>query len=142
MQRPAATLGMRHVALNVRDMAACEAFYVDLLGMAEEWRPDSDNLYLTSGNDNLALHRVSGDELPAGSQRLDHIGFFVAAADQVDAWYEFLKAHDVAIMAAPRTHRDGARSFYCSDPEGTVVQIIHHPPIVADRERNRNHSNA
>lgn len=131
MRRPAATLGMRHVALNVRDMAACEAFYAGLLGMAEEWRPDPDNLYLTSGNDNLALHRVAGGGLSAGSQRLDHIGFFVASADQVDAWYEFLKAHNVAIMAAPRTHRDGARSFYCSDPEGTVVQVIHHPPISA-----------
>jgi hypothetical protein len=30
----------------------------------------------------------------------------------------------------PRTHRDGARSFYCYDPEGAVVQVIHHPPVV------------
>jgi hypothetical protein len=29
----------------------------------------------------------------------------------------------------PRTHRDGARSFYCYDPDGTVVQVIHHPPV-------------
>lgn len=133
MQRPAATLGMRHVALNVQDMAACEAFYVGLLGMVEEWRPDPDNLYLTSGIDNLALHRVAGHVPAESGQRLDHIGFFVASADQVDEWYEFLKANDVAIMAAPRTHRDGARSFYCSDPEGTVVQVIYHPPIVSSK---------
>jgi len=133
MQRPAATLGMRHVALNVHDLAACEAFYSGLLGMVEEWRPDPDNLYLTSGNDNLALHR-SADHVAAGSgQRLGHIGFFVSSADQVDAWFDFLKANNVVIMAAPRTHRDGARSFYCRDPEGTVVQIIHHLPIVSPR---------
>lgn len=142
MEQPAAMLGMRHVALNVRDVAACEAFYVGLLGMTEEWRPDPDNLYLTSGPDNLALHRVAGDLPATGGQRLDHIGFFVATAAQVDAWYEFLKSHNVAIMAAPRTHRDGARSFYCSDPEGTVVQIIHHPPIVASQDRNRSQANA
>jgi catechol 2,3-dioxygenase-like lactoylglutathione lyase family enzyme len=130
MQRPAATLGMRHVALNVRDLDACAAFYTGLLGMAEEWRPDPDNLYLTSGNDNLALHRVAGHVPASSGQRLDHVGFFVATADQVDEWYEFLKAHGVTILAAPRTHRDGARSFYCTDPEGTVVQVIHHPPIV------------
>ncbi len=58
MDRPASTLGMRHVALNVTDIAICEHFYVGLLGMKVEWRPDADNLYLTSGNDNLALHRV------------------------------------------------------------------------------------
>ena len=128
--RPPATLGMRHVALNIVDMDACEKFYVDLLGMTVEWRPDSDNLYLTSGNDNLALHRAGSGPSDAG-QRLDHIGFFIAMPEQVDAWFEFLKSADVVIKAPPRTHRDGARSFYCSDPDGNLVQLIYHPPIVA-----------
>jgi catechol 2,3-dioxygenase-like lactoylglutathione lyase family enzyme len=131
MQRPAGTLGMRHVALNVVDLDACERFYTGLLGMSVEWRPDEDNVYLSSGNDNLALHRSMASELPAGRQRLDHIGFFLATPGQVDAWYEFLSVGNVAIMAPPKTHRDGARSFYCRDPEGTVVQLIFHPPIAA-----------
>ena len=128
MDRPDSTLGLRHVALNVRDIAVCEQFYVDLLGMRVEWRPDADNVYLTSGNDNLALHRVDAEAASAG-QRLDHVGFFIASPEQVDDWYNFLKANGVEIKAAPRTHRDGARSFYCADPEGTVVQVIFHPPI-------------
>jgi catechol 2,3-dioxygenase-like lactoylglutathione lyase family enzyme len=131
MQRPAATLGMRHVALNVSDLEACEHFYTELLGMSVEWRPDADNVYLTSGNDNLALHRAGEHSPAATGQRLDHIGFFIASEEQVDAWYSFLQAHDVEIKAPPRTHRDGARSFYCSDPEGTIVQVIYHPPIVS-----------
>lgn len=131
MDRPAATLGMRHVALNVRDLETCEHFYVDLLGMTVEWRPDADNVYLTSGNDNLALHRVVADGPLAAAQRLDHIGFFIASPEQVDDWYAFLGENDVDIKASPRTHRDGARSFYCADPEGTVVQVIFHPPMVA-----------
>lgn len=129
MQRPAATLGMRHVALNVRDLEACEKFYVGLLGMAVEWRPDAENVYLSSGNDNLALHRADGEEQPGAGQRLDHIGFFIASENEVDDWHDFLKENDVQIKAGPRTHRDGARSFYCSDPEGTVVQLIFYPPI-------------
>ncbi len=131
MERPAATLGMRHVALNVRDLQVCEHFYVDLLGMTVEWRPDADNVYLTSGNDNLALHRATADGFAATGQRLDHIGFFIASPEQVDDWHVFLKEHAVEIKASPRTHRDGARSFYCADPEGTIVQVIFHPPIVA-----------
>lgn len=129
MQRPGKTGGMRHVALFVTDLAACEQFYVDLLGMTVEWRPDDDNVYLTSGNDNLALHRA--EVLPAAQeqQKLDHIGFIIPTMDEVDAWFEFLQAHDVKIRNAPRTHRDGARSFYCYDPADTVVQIIYHPPI-------------
>jgi len=130
LKHPASTLGMRHVALNVTDLTACEQFYAGLLGMSVEWRPDEDNLYLTSGNDNLALHRAGAPSSDTG-QRLDHIGFFIASADQVDDWHDYLKAAGVTIVAEPRTHRDGARSFYCRDPEGTVVQLIFHPPIVA-----------
>lgn len=131
MQRPSNTLGMRHVALNVSDVALCEHFYADLLGMQVEWRPDDDNVYLTSGNDNLALHRVTDAAGSGDAQRLDHIGFFIATPEQVDDWHDFLVANDVVMLAEPRTHRDGARSFYCRDPEGVVVQMIYHPPIVA-----------
>lgn len=131
VKRPRSTLGLRHVALYVQDMEACEHFYVSLLGMQVEWRPDPDNLYLTSaGQDNLALHRrAGGDQSLSGPQVLDHIGFILSAPDDVDAWHTFLLQHDVVIKAAPRTHRDGARSFYCADPEGTVVQMIYHPPV-------------
>lgn len=80
MQRPAATAGLRHIALFVREFAACEQFYVELLGMRVEWRPDSGNVYLTSGNDNLALHR-SEDEF-TGPQHLDHIGFILDTPGQ------------------------------------------------------------
>jgi len=122
-------LGMRHVALNVFDVQATVNFYTTLLGMTIEWQPDPDNVYLTSGNDNLAIHRVDKTERQRVSQRLDHIGFIVSSPEAVDEWYAFLVQHDVPIVAAPKTHRDGARSLYCKDPDGTVVQIIHHPPI-------------
>ena len=119
--------GLRHVALNVKDMALMEHFYVELLGFAEEWRPDADNLYLCSGNDNLALHVVR--DTGQKSQKLDHIGVIIDQIDVVDEWYEFLNSNNVRMVNQPKTHRDGARSFYCYDPEGTVVQIIFHPPI-------------
>ncbi len=129
MSRPAVGYGMRHVALYVCDMAACEHFYVELLGMRVEWRPDPDSLYLSSGSDNLALHQAAEGERPESLQRLDHIGFFMRSPDDVDAWYGFLGEQGVRMRNAPRTHRDGARSFYCFDPDGTVVQIIYHPPV-------------
>lgn len=127
-QRPGGLAGMRHVALFSRDFEASERFYVELLGMRVEWRPDADNVYLTGGRDNLALHRAS-EPYAVGGQRLDHIGFLVDTPEAVDAWHGFLKECGVRIRNAPRTHRDGARSFYCLDPDGTVVQFIHHPPL-------------
>jgi catechol 2,3-dioxygenase-like lactoylglutathione lyase family enzyme len=122
---------MGHVALNVREMEACERFYVELLGMSVEWRPDEDNLYLTSGPDNLALHRALPGERNEQAQRLDHIGFFLASPEEVDRWFDYLTQQGVKMRTGPRTHRDGARSFYCYDPDGTQVQIIYHPPVAA-----------
>lgn len=119
------------MALNVRNLETCERFYVELLGMAVEWRPDVDNVYLCSGSDNLALHRLPAGQKPEGVQRLDHIGFILKTPEQTDDWYEFLKSHDVPMKTVPRTHRDGARSFYCEDPEGNVVQMIYHPPLAS-----------
>ena len=102
-------------------------FYVDLLGFEVEWEPDPDNVYLSSGIDNLALHRASGGA-PVASP-LDHFGVIVRTADDVDRWAAFLESRGVTLDAKPKTHRDGARSCYFSDPDGNKVQIIHHPPI-------------
>jgi catechol 2,3-dioxygenase-like lactoylglutathione lyase family enzyme len=127
MSKPAHA-GLRHLALNVQDLAAMKRFYVDLLGFAVEWEPDADNVYLSSGIDNLALHRTAAPRSREGSP-LDHLGVIVREAADVDRWAEFLESRGVAIDAPPCTHRDGARSCYFKDPDGNVVQIIHHPPI-------------
>lgn len=126
MIRPGKTSGMRHVALFVEPLEETVRFYTDLLGMEIEWQPDEDNFYLTSGNDNLALHRIA--KQPEAGQ-LDHIGFFIDDIDQVDEWFDYLKGEGVKVLTEPKTHRDGARSFYCLDPAGTRVQVIYHIPI-------------
>jgi catechol 2,3-dioxygenase-like lactoylglutathione lyase family enzyme len=139
MDRPSHK-GLRHVALNVRRLDEMKHFYVDLLGFAIEWEPDADNIYLSSGIDNLALHRSSSDAEtgkrdtegsghPGVREALDHLGLIVRAADDVDRWAEFLEGQGVVIDARPRTHRDGARSCYFRDPDGNRIQVIYHPPI-------------
>ncbi len=123
------TAGLRHVALCVQQFEKCEFFYTKLINMSIDWRPDADNLYLTSGNDNLALHRAPLDFNPSMHQRLDHIGFFLNKRHEVDEWHTFLSSNDVLIKATPRDHRDGTRSFYCADPDGNVIQMIYIPSI-------------
>jgi catechol 2,3-dioxygenase-like lactoylglutathione lyase family enzyme len=123
-------LGVRHVALRVRDVERAIDFYSRILGMSVEWRPDRANVYLTSGSDNLALHEVDPrDATPAGGLGLDHFGFLVATPDEVDAWAARLDAHGIELVARPKTHRDGARSIYFRDPDGNLIQLLFHPPI-------------
>lgn len=127
-ERPLETAGLRHVALRVSEFDACVEFYTQLLGMAVEWQPDEDSIFLTSGADNLALHRATGPPVE-GSQRLDHIGFVIETVEDVDRWHEHLEGRGVPIPEPPKTHRDGARSFFCEDPDGTRVQVVFHPPL-------------
>jgi catechol 2,3-dioxygenase-like lactoylglutathione lyase family enzyme len=122
------SLGLRHAALRVADLAAAEDFFVRALGYAVEWRPDAENVYLTRGGDNVALHRSPPGDGPG---LLDHLGLLVARAEDVDAWERHLDLVGARIVARPRTHRDGARSLYVAGPEGLVVQILHHPPGLA-----------
>jgi catechol 2,3-dioxygenase-like lactoylglutathione lyase family enzyme len=125
MNRPPA-VGIRHLALKVRNLEAMRHFYVDILGYSVEWEPDPQNLYLTSGTDNLALHEHAG-AIENGS--LDHLGILVRIPGDVDAWAAYLKDRGMILKQEPRTHRDGARSIYFSDPENNIIQLIYHPPI-------------
>lgn len=125
MQKPAPHAGMHHLALYSANLEACVQFYTALLGMKIVWQPDADNVYLSSGTDNLALHRAPADFKASSAQRLDHLGFFLSKREDVDAWHHYLKEHHVQIKAAPKDHRDGTRSFYCTDPDGNAVQLIY-----------------
>lgn len=128
MERPTHR-GLRHLALNVQHLDEMKRFYTDVLGFAVEWEPDPDNVYLSSGVDNLALHRAPAPASAVLSSPLDHLGLIVTTPDDVDRWAAFLESRGLALDAKPRTHRDGARSCYFRDPDGNKVQIIYHPPI-------------
>lgn len=123
---PPPTRGIRHVALLCADIEAMERFYCDVLGYRVEWRPSPAELYLTRGEDNLALHAR-----PEGGQetRLDHLGLLMSRPEDVDAWAAYLVGRGIKLDTAPRTHRDGARSFYARDPEGNRLQFLYHPPL-------------
>ena len=129
--------GIRHVALLCADMDVMERFYCDVLGYRVEWRPSPSELYLTRGEDNLALHaspaspaeRALGSDAPRRESRLDHIGLLMSRPEDVDAWATYLEEKGHKLDTTPRTHRDGARSFYTRDPEGNRLQFLYHPPI-------------
>ena len=126
------SLTLKHLALRVTNLAACEHFYVTVLGMRVIWRPDPDNVYLSNGQDNLALHQVttpllSGDH----KQALDHLGFVLEQPQDLAAWSTHLVTHQVPIRAPIKHHRDGSSSLYCADPEGNIIQIIYLPTITS-----------
>jgi catechol 2,3-dioxygenase-like lactoylglutathione lyase family enzyme len=129
--------GLRHVALRVTNLARSRAFYEQLLCMKVVWEPDADNVYFSSGTDNLALHQISSGELaayqPAKAQLLDHIGVIVESRQVVDRMYgeiaSKIESLGGKIAKDPKQHRDGSYSFYFSDPDGNLIQALYEPTI-------------
>jgi catechol 2,3-dioxygenase-like lactoylglutathione lyase family enzyme len=119
--------GLRHLALRVSDVDRAREFYARVFGMRLVWQPDPDNAYLTSGIDNLALHRAdTGD--PA-RQVLDHLGFVAGSIGEVEAAHTWAASVGLDIAKPLAHHRDGSVSFYLRDPDGNVIQVLYEPSI-------------
>ena len=121
---------MRHIALKVKDVNLSKAFYQNFLGMNIVWQPDPRNVYLSSGNDNVALHEVSREYAARfAEQQLDHLGFIVETIERVKELEAEFRVQGVRILQPFKVHRDGSASFYCADPDGIVIQMLYEPNL-------------
>jgi catechol 2,3-dioxygenase-like lactoylglutathione lyase family enzyme len=122
-------LRVHHIALKVFDLAAAEAFYVDVLGLPvlRRW-PSADgvgerSLWLALGAESfLALERA-GQE--AGSKTDDLPGFHLVAlhidASERAAWIAKLA------QAGRPAYRQTPHTIYVRDPEGNRIGLSHWP---------------
>ncbi len=136
--QPLRPRGVHHVAIGVRDLAAVEAFYTGVLGLAVQRRwPRADggagdrSVWLDLGGGaflalelalGLALESV---EAPASHAKSDRDGYLMAALaierHERPGWEARLAAAGVAV--ARRT----AFTLYVDDPEGNRVGLSHWP---------------
>jgi predicted lactoylglutathione lyase len=101
------------------------------------WEPDPENVYFSSGVDNLALHQISKTELDSydssKTQLLDHMGVILDSPQAVDQLYQHIapkiESMGGRIAKEPKQHRDGSYSFYFSDPDGNLIQALYEPTI-------------
>ncbi|MBH0177387.1 MAG: VOC family protein [Nitrospira sp.] len=129
--------GLRHLALRVTNLSRSRQFYEQLLGFQAVWEPDSENVYFSSGTDNLALHQISKSEMESydrtKTQLLDHMGVILDSPQAVDQLYQHIaqkiEAMGGRIAKEPKQHRDGSYSFYFADPDGNLIQALYEPSI-------------
>jgi glyoxylase I family protein len=134
-----AARGFHHLAIQVRDLAATEHFYREVLGLAviKRWPARDGNVdaersvWLDTGDGAfLALERVAGGATAAeDAARAERPGLHLVALRieraAREAWVQRLATAGVAVEA--RT----AFTLYVRDPEGNRVGLSHWPDETA-----------
>ena len=121
-----------HVVLRVRDLAAMQAFYCEVLGCTVERHQVEIGLLQLRAGDSLIdlvpvdgkLGRMGGAAPGAEGRNLDHLCLAVAPFER-EAILAHLRAHGVRIGEfGSRYGAEGeGPSQYLSDPEGNVVEL-------------------
>jgi catechol 2,3-dioxygenase-like lactoylglutathione lyase family enzyme len=134
--------GVHHLAIGVRDLVRCEAFYTGVLGLPvlRRW-PAADgsgdrSVWLDLGRGAfLALERVAASTEASGVSRGDGPGYLMVAIAIAPAargdWEARLAAAGVAVV-----HRTDY-TLYVADPEGNRVGLSHWPdagPVAPQRQ--------
>jgi glyoxylase I family protein len=126
-----------HVVLRVRDMAAMQRFYVQVLGCREERRQNEIGLVQLRAGDSLIdlvsldgkLGRHGGAGPGDEGHNMDHLCLQVEGYDEA-AIVAHLKAHGVRV--GDIGSRYGAKgegpSIYLYDPQGNMVELKG-PPV-------------
>ena len=111
-------VALHHVALDVDDLAAALAFYVDGLGFTELRRPDFGfpGAWLGMGDHQLHLVEV-GRPLPANGGR----HFALQVEDRDDAVLA-LRAKGITVDPVPETPGAGRQAFLV-DPAGNLIEL-------------------
>jgi glyoxylase I family protein len=110
--------GIHHVSINVADLAACEPFYLDVLGMKKLDRPAFafPGLWLEAAN-GIQVHLMEvADWVPP---RSPHYAF---AVDDIDSACAQLRDAGVKVTNPSEIPDTGRQAFF-KDPAGNRIEI-------------------
>lgn len=116
-----------HTAIWVSDLSEARAFFVDALGLEENWSFTMDgveNVYVGGDHGEIQLRHDPDHEVPAPDRRaFDHIAVSV---DQVDEETERLvERTGCTVLDGPLdVDAANARVAFVDGPDGYVVELV------------------
>lgn len=116
-----------HTALWVSDIDRTREFYVDALGLTENWSFTADdgveNVYIGGENAELQFKHDPTGGPTVDSGTVDHVAVGV---DDVDSVFERLvERADPPVHEPPTTMTNiGRRVAFIEDPDGYVVELV------------------
>lgn len=112
--------GVDHINIRTADLDRCRAFYCDVLGFEDGWRPpfESPGAWLYAGRAPL-LHVTVTDDPRTGESAVDHVAFAVKGYDEITKW---LGKRDIAFEShgVPETL---IHQVFIEDPDGVSVEL-------------------
>lgn len=120
LARPAIT-GVSHIALYAADAVKSERFYVHDLGAVKAKDPENPSATRFYFSGTQFVEVLPMPEGPTSVNRLDHVAFATANAEQLR---RFLLAHALAAPAAVMHGSDGSQWFDVTDPEGNRIEFV------------------
>lgn len=124
--------GLHHVTALTTDLDAITAFYRDTLGLALAHReanpddPEARHFWFgdAAGAAGTLVSFLEYPELATtapGAGGLHHFALAVDSAEELSAWVDYLRKHDVETTDV--LERGRFRSIYLRDPDGRIVEI-------------------
>jgi glyoxylase I family protein len=125
-ERPLECLELDHVVLRVRDQAASQRFYTEILGLALDHVNDPIRLvHLRCGRHLIDLLPLAADEPGPPTGRMDHVCLSVRCEDLAAA-AAFLRGRGVEVEGEAVTRRGAfgtGPSLYIRDPDGYRIEL-------------------
>jgi len=116
-----AIAGMNHFTVLSSNLERSKAFYIDILGLKEGYRPPlaSPGAWLYVGNQAI-LHIMAGRPMPVNAAGvIDHMAF---TASNLQVVIDTLKQHNI-VYELHRLKELEIWQLFCHDPDGAKVEL-------------------
>ncbi len=117
--------GLHHITLRVNDIATAAAFYGGILGF-EQIRKMGQSMatYRIGAKDTLVIVEAeTAYDSASRDYRVDHFGFTVGSAEEVDEMAAYLKENEVNLVVGPANRKNGRFVFF-TDPDGNLIEVF------------------
>ncbi|QDU61806.1 fosfomycin resistance protein FosB [Planctomycetes bacterium Pan216] len=128
MPEPLDLISVNHISRLTKSVDAALAFYRDVMGFRQVWRPDLTYPGAWLTNDRVMVHLIEGDKTQGEGEilsRSDHLAFDVADIDECE---RRLQAHGIAYDRKVQ-RGSGTVQIFFNDPDGNHIELGTYPSI-------------
>lgn len=114
--------GIDHINISTAKLAETRAFFIEVLGFEEGWRPDfpvAGSWLYVNGAAMVHLVEVAEPPQPSRGSALDHFAF---AIDDFDDALSRIRARGLSHRAAP-VPGTSIRQIFINDPNGATIEL-------------------